>query len=129
MEQDPLSAGRGARPRGGGKGPQSAWVAAAAPAVRCIVPGCGQQTDPSRLMCRGDWSIVPKQLRDRVWITWRSGRPLFPGEHRAAASAAIAAVLAFRRNDQVTTLADGRDHESRPPQCPCYPAAHSSGGT
>ena len=57
----------------------------------CQVPGCDDQIDPSRLMCRRHWYRVPKQLRDRVWATWQSGRGTSSTEHQIAVRLAIAA--------------------------------------
>ena len=54
------------------------------PAGRCPVPGCGDPIDRTRLMCRRDWYLVPKQLRDRVWATWRSGQGAASREHQQA---------------------------------------------
>ena len=57
----------------------------------CPISGCGEQIDPSRLMCRGHWYLVPKQIRDRVWATWRSGQGASSPEHREAVCLAITA--------------------------------------
>lgn len=42
-------------------------------------------------MCRGHWYLVPKQIRDRVWATWRSGREAASAEHQEAVRLAITA--------------------------------------
>jgi hypothetical protein len=47
-------------------------------------------------MCRHDWYQVPKQLRDRVWRTWRSGREASSREHQIAVLQAIAAARLAR---------------------------------
>jgi hypothetical protein len=60
-------------------------------AQRCPVTGCAEQIGPSRLMCRGHWYEVPKQLRDRVWATWRSGQGSGSYEHQEAVRLAITA--------------------------------------
>jgi hypothetical protein len=39
------------------------------------------------------WYMVPKEVRDRVWATWRSGQGAFGREHQDAVRAAIVAVL------------------------------------
>lgn len=65
---------------------KSGWM----PAGHCHVPRCNK-IDPSRLMCRGHWHRVPKQLRDRVWATWQSGRGTSSSEHQSAVSLAVAA--------------------------------------
>jgi hypothetical protein len=57
--------------------------------VRCPVPGCREQIDPSRLMCRRHWYLVPKQVRDLVWATWRSGQGALSKEHLEAVRMAI----------------------------------------
>ncbi|HEX5190683.1 MAG TPA: hypothetical protein VFW16_14135 [Streptosporangiaceae bacterium] len=58
----------------------------------CVIPRCDRQIDPSRLMCRTHWYMVPKELRDRVWATWRSGQGAFTGDHLDAVRLAVAAV-------------------------------------
>jgi len=37
--------------------------------------------------------MVPKELRDQVWATWRSGQGALSSEHRAAVRSAVTAVL------------------------------------
>jgi hypothetical protein len=59
--------------------------------VRCPVPGCHDQIDASRLMCRRHWYLVPKQIRDRVWATWRSGQGALSKEHLETVRLAIVA--------------------------------------
>lgn len=79
-----------ALPRGRGRGP-GGQSGLPLPAFLCAVPGCGDQVDPTRLMCRRDWNRVPKRLRDQVWRTWRSGREAASREHQQAVLRAIAA--------------------------------------
>lgn len=87
-------AGRGAAREltgGRGRGPGSKRTALPQPARRCAVSGCSEQIDPSRLMCRDHWYRVPRQLRDLVWATWRSGEGALSAEHLQAVRVAIAA--------------------------------------
>ena len=65
-------------------------MASLQPATRCPAAGCGNQIDPTRLMCRAHWYLVPRELRDRVWATWRSGTGAQSPEHRAAVLTALA---------------------------------------
>lgn len=74
---------------GRGRGPGGQLAALPSQAGRCPVPGCGEEIDPTRLMCRGDWYLVPRELRDQVWATWRSGQGAFSREHQAAVLRAI----------------------------------------
>jgi hypothetical protein len=37
--------------------------------------------------------MVQKDLRDRVWATWRSGQGAFSREHQDAVRVAVAAVM------------------------------------
>ena len=85
-----------ALPRGRGKGPGGPKTGLPLPTGRCPVPGCGEQIDPTRLMCRRDWYLVPKKWRDRVWATWRSGQAAASPEHQQAVLKAIAACRAAR---------------------------------
>jgi hypothetical protein len=78
-----LTAGRGRGP--GGK------TAARRPGS-CPVAGCSAAIDPSRLMCRTHWYLVPRNLRDLVWVTWRSGEGALSSKHFQAIEQAIAAL-------------------------------------
>jgi hypothetical protein len=77
-----------------GRGPRGQLTTLFSGAERCPIPRCQDQIDPSRLMCRVHWYMIPKDLRDRVWFTWRSGHGAFSGEHKDAVRRALAAVLA-----------------------------------
>jgi hypothetical protein len=61
---------------------------------RCPVPSCHRPIDPSRLMCRDHWYLVPKPLRDRIWATWRSGEGARERAHRDAVLLAVGAASA-----------------------------------
>jgi hypothetical protein len=75
--------------RGRGPGPGSNLTAEPQSVSRCAVSGCSEQVDPSRLMCRGHWYRLPRQLRDLVWMTWRSGEGALSSEHLEAVRLAI----------------------------------------
>jgi hypothetical protein len=77
---------------GHGRGPRGRLTTLYSGVRGCPIPGCGQEIDPSRLMCRRHWYTVPKEVRDRVWATWRSGQGAYSREHQDAVRAAIAAV-------------------------------------
>jgi hypothetical protein len=76
---------------GRGRGPGHPVIPLFSHASRCPVPGCGERIDASRLMCKRDWYLVPKVMRDRVWRTWRSGQGAHSRAHREAVRKAIAA--------------------------------------
>lgn len=76
-------------PAGRGRGPGGEVMTSFSSTVHCPVTGCDEQIDPSRLMCRRHWYLVPKLLRDRVWATWRSGEGAHSAEHRQAVLSAI----------------------------------------
>jgi hypothetical protein len=65
-------------------------IAASLPKGRGKVPGCGEPIDGTRLMCRRHWNRAPKQLRDQVWSTWRSGQGAVSCEHQHAVLQALA---------------------------------------
>jgi hypothetical protein len=75
-------------PHGRGRGP-GGQNGLGLPQGQCPVPGCGQQIDTTRLLCRDDWYRLPKRLRDQVWRTWRSGAGGTSREHRRAVLRAI----------------------------------------
>lgn len=75
---------------GPGRGPGGQVMAVLRPTGSCPVTGCGRQISRSRLMCRRHWYQIPKQLRDRVWATWRSGEGVLSTEHCEAVLSAIA---------------------------------------
>jgi hypothetical protein len=58
----------------------------------CPGPGCSAEVDSSMLMCPACWRQVPKPVRAAVWRAWRRGAGAGTPAHRAAMSAAIAAV-------------------------------------
>ena len=76
-------------PKGRGKGPGGQPEGLLPPSGRCPVPGCGEPIDGTRLMCRRDWNLAPKQLRDQVWSTWRSGQGAASREHQHAVLQAL----------------------------------------
>lgn len=82
---------------GRGRGPGGQPTGLLLPTGLCPVPGCGDQIDPTRLMCRRDWYQVPKRLRDQVWRTWRSGQNASSREHQQAVLQAIAAARLAQR--------------------------------
>jgi len=91
------SAGRQGRgPGGQGRGPGGQAAGVRLPLGQCAVPGCGDQIDRTRLMCRRDWYQVPKRLRDQVWRAWRSGQEASSLEHQKAVLRAIAAARLAR---------------------------------
>jgi hypothetical protein len=77
---------------GRGRGPRGQLGTLQPLASHCPIPGCGEQIDPTRLMCRRDWYLVPRELRDQIWATWRSGQGAFTREHEAVVRQAITAV-------------------------------------
>jgi hypothetical protein len=87
---------RRALPSGRGKGPGGALLPLWSGPKRCPVIGCDKRIDPSRLMCRRDWHLVPYELRGRIWATWRSGEAAFSSKHQGAVHEAIASSQAAR---------------------------------
>jgi hypothetical protein len=94
-----------ALPSGPGKGPGGALMPLPSGPKSCPVIGCHQRIDPSRLMCRRDWYLLPYALRGRIWATWRSGQAALSPIHQAAVNEAIAlAQLARSAHGQGRTL-------------------------
>lgn len=102
-----------AKPTGGrGRGPRGHLAPLPRPG-RCPIQGCGAPIDPTRLMCRSHWYLVPKQIRDRVWATWRSGQRAFSPEHKEAVRKAIAACQAT-----VASMGAAAAEKGVPPDAP-----------
>lgn len=40
----------------------------------CHWPGCKRQVRPAMWGCREHWYALPKELRDRIWRTYRPGQ-------------------------------------------------------
>jgi hypothetical protein len=79
---------------GRGRGPRGRLTTLYSGVRHCPIAGCGDQIDPSRLMCRLHWYTVPKELRDQVWASWQSGQGAYSRAHRDAVKTAVDAVLA-----------------------------------
>jgi hypothetical protein len=58
----------------------------------CPGPACAAEVDSSMLMCPGGWYQVPKPVRAAVGRAWRRGAGAGTPAHRAAMTAATAAV-------------------------------------
>jgi hypothetical protein len=84
---------------GPGKGPGCLQTLLRPSAVVCPVPRCQELIDASRLLCRRDWQLVPKRLRDRIWRTWRSGHRPGSFAHHLSVRLAIAACVVRRATD------------------------------
>lgn len=96
MISQPVESGTVTKIGGRGRGPSGQLTGLALPVGHCPVSGCSEGIDPSHLMCRRHRHQVPKQLRDRVWASWRSGHSATSHEHRAAVLMAVAACLGQR---------------------------------
>jgi hypothetical protein len=92
-------------PSGPGKGPGGALLPLLSGPKRCPVVGCDERNDPSRLMCRADWYLIPHEIRGRIWATWRSGEAALSFKHQATVHKAIAFAHAVR-----SALGDSRSH-------------------
>lgn len=40
----------------------------------CHWPGCSKQVPPAMWGCKPHWYALPKDLRDRIWATYRTGQ-------------------------------------------------------
>ena len=40
----------------------------------CHWPGCGKAVPAAMWGCKPHWFALPKQLRDRIWATYRRGQ-------------------------------------------------------
>lgn len=83
---------------------------------RCPVPHCSNRVRSKQLlMCRSCWFRVPKELRDRVWTTWRlylRQRQFLDllKDYKDARNAAIAAAAGVHVQANDDAVADvGRD--------------------
>lgn len=63
----------------------------------CHAAGCTTNCAPSMFMCRRHWFMVPKDLRDAIWMTYEPGQEQTKdasAEYLETAHEAIAAVAA-----------------------------------
>ena len=58
----------------------------------CPRDGCTRQVQAHMLMCKTDWYLVPKPLREAINRAWDHGRGAGSPAHRQAMLAAIASV-------------------------------------
>lgn len=56
----------------------------------CHWPGCSQSVPPAMWGCREHWYRLPKELRDRIWRTFRPGQEISKTPSRAYVEAARA---------------------------------------
>jgi len=40
----------------------------------CHIPGCSKVIKPAMLFCAAHWAMVPKEMQDRVYETYRNGK-------------------------------------------------------
>lgn len=60
---------------------------------RCPADACRVTIPASKFMCLADWKLVPKALKDAIWLSYVPGQHPSP-EHLENAREAIAAVAA-----------------------------------
>jgi hypothetical protein len=65
-------------------------------ARKCMVP-----VPPKMLMCKRHWYMVPKELRDRVWATYRRGQEIDKDPSMEYLDAAMAAVRSVAEQEGV----------------------------
>lgn len=41
---------------------------------RCHWPACRHEVPPAKWGCKAHWMKLPKQLRDRIWASYRPGQ-------------------------------------------------------
>lgn len=42
----------------------------------CHWPGCNRHVPPKLWGCRTHWFLIPRNLRDRIWATYRPGQEM-----------------------------------------------------
>lgn len=65
----------------------------------CHATACEKRVPPSMWGCKRHWFMVPKQIRDRVWATYRPGQEDDWKPTRAYLEAAKAAVVAVAERE------------------------------
>lgn len=101
-----------ALPSGPGKGPSGGLLPLRSGPKRCPVIGCAEWIDPSRLICRRDWYLVPHALRGRIWATWRSGEAALSSEHRETVRKAIALATLTGQSPTLDSAREGTRENS-----------------
>lgn len=57
----------------------------------CHWPGCGKRVPPKLWGCKQHWFALPKDIRDRIWATYRPGQEVTKTPSRDYVAAARAA--------------------------------------
>jgi len=74
---------------------------------KCAAEGCEKIVPSDMLMCRKHWFKVPKDIRDRVWASYRGG---MDAEYDVAVAAAVDAIR--KREDDAED--EGGYHDEAP---------------
>lgn len=56
----------------------------------CHWPGCGTKVPPAMWGCKSHWFRLPKDLRNRIWATYRTGQEISKTPSREYVEAALA---------------------------------------
>lgn len=67
-------------------------------AHKCHWPSCDIEVPPRMWGCRAHWFKLPKQIRNRIWATYRPGQEIDKNPSSAYVEAAQDALIWIREN-------------------------------
>lgn len=65
----------------------------------CHWPGCAEQVPPAMWGCKRHWFMLPVQLRNRIWATYRPGQEITMDPSREYLTAADAVQAWIQRRE------------------------------
>lgn len=78
----------------------------ASPRHTCHAIGCSVDVPEKHLMCMRHWFMVPKNIREQVWATYRPGQEKEKNPTQAWMSGAKAAIQSVRQQEMEKIYAE-----------------------
>lgn len=86
----------------------------------CHARACKAPVPPAMLMCKRHWFLVPLELRDVVWATYRRGQEIDKRPSREYLDAADAAIKAVAEKEGIVTCTYCSKEHDQKLACPEY---------
>lgn len=80
----------------------------------CHYPSCTRQVPPAKMCCAPHWKLLPRELQQRIWLTFRPGQEVTFTPSREYLAAARAAEEFFREHIRQQQLAKAEEAARNP---------------